>query len=90
MNELNNYSSPPRPAFSIVSVLAVVCATFSFRNGAGLGFILAVFAIVLGAVGVVVAVLPGKRGGLISLFSIAAGAIGIVAAVFKLIGNVLG
>jgi len=90
MNDLNTYSSPPRPAFSIASVLAVVCAIFSFRQGAGLGFLLAVFAIVLGAIGVVVAILPGKRGGFISVISILAGAIGIIAAIFKLLGNVLG
>jgi hypothetical protein len=71
-------------AFSIPSILAIVCAIASFFFGAGLGFLLAVAAIVLGIVGFVLALLPGVRGGFASVLSVLAGVIGIVAAIFKL------
>lgn len=73
------------PSFSIPSILAVLAAIGSFMTGAFLGFILAVAAIVLGLVGVVIALAPGKRGGMVSVFSMLAGVIGIIAAIFKLI-----
>jgi hypothetical protein len=74
-----------RAAFSIPSLLAIVCALVSFAAGAGWGFILAVAAVVLGIIGLLLAVAPGVRGGIISLVSIIAGALGIVAALFKLL-----
>ncbi len=88
--DLATQSSPNKPVFSLISILSIVAAIFSFRTGAGAGFLLALVAIALGALGLVMSILPGKRGGLLSLFSIFAGAIGIIAAVFKLLGNVLG
>ncbi len=77
-------------SFSLISILAVICAVMSFNYGAGGGFLLAVLAIVFGAIGFIIALLPGTRGGIISIISIIAGAIGIIAAIFKLLGNVLG
>ena len=74
-----------RPAFSIPSILAVICAIISFRRGAFGGATFAVLAIVLGLIGFVLALLPGKRGGIVSVISIVAGLIGIIAAVFKLV-----
>jgi hypothetical protein len=74
-----------RPAFSIPSILAMICAIGSFMTGAGLGFVLAILAIILGGIGVMLAIAPQTRGGIASVISIIAGAIGIIAAVFKLL-----
>lgn len=76
-----------KPSFSIPSILAVVAAFISFKAGATLGVIFAIIAILLGAVGMLISLLPGKRGGIVSIVSIVAGLIGIIAAVFKLIGG---
>ncbi len=73
------------PAFSIPSILALVCAIASFFFGAGLGMLLAVAAIVLGAIGLLASFSPTVRGGVTSAVSIVAGAIGIIAALIKLI-----
>lgn len=72
-------------AFSIPSMLAVAAAIGSFMTGAFLGTILAIAAIILGAVGAMLAMSPRVRGGMMSIVAIGAGLIGIVAAVFKLI-----
>jgi hypothetical protein len=45
--------------------------------------VLAIAAIVLGAIGVLLALMPHVRGGIISMISIVAGLIGIIAAVFR-------
>lgn len=76
----------PKAYFSVPSLIAIVCAIGSFFVGVGAGFALAIIAIILGAIGLIIAMMPGVRGGLISMVSIAAGGIGIVAAIFKLIG----
>jgi hypothetical protein len=72
-----------RATFSIPSVIAVLAAFGSFMNGAILGMILAVVAILFGILGVVLSLAPAKRGGVISVFGIGAGVIGILAAVIK-------
>ena len=77
----------PRPAFSIPSILAVLCAILSLHSGAVLGFIMAIFAIVLGVIGFLLALLPQTRGGIVSILSILFGLIGIIAALFKLLGG---
>jgi hypothetical protein len=74
----------PRPAFSIPSILAVICAIISFKAGAVLGMVMAILAIVLGLIGLALALSPRTRGGIVSFISIVAGLIGIIAAVFKL------
>jgi hypothetical protein len=74
-----------RPEFSIPSIVAILCAIGSFMFGAGLGFLLAVVAIVAGLIGVVLALSPRVRGGMMSVVSVAAGLIGIIAAVFRLV-----
>ena len=76
---------PPSPAFSIPSIIAIVCAIWSFFAGAAFGLVLAIIAIVAGALGTLLAVAPSRRGGMASLFAIGAGVLGIVAAIFKLI-----
>jgi hypothetical protein len=78
-------STAPAPAFSIPSILAILAAIGSFMTGAFLGMILAIAAIVLGLIGVMLALSPRVRGGMMSILSILAGVAGIVAAVFKLV-----
>lgn len=82
-------TSGGKPAFSIVSIISIICALASFHYGAGLGFLLAIVAIALGAIGALMAVLPGTRGGILSIVAVIAGGIGIIAAIFKLIGHLL-
>ncbi len=77
----------PRPAFSIPSILAIVAAVASFWAGALFGVLLAVAAIILGLLGLVLALSPRVRGGIISIVAIVAALIGIIAAVFKLLGG---
>ena len=72
-------------SFSIPSILAIVCAIVSFPMGAGLGVVLAVAAIILGAIGAGLAMKSDVRGGVISLLAIFAGFAGIVAAAIKLL-----
>ena len=74
-------------SFSLVSILSVVAAILSFKFNAAGGFLMAVVAIVLGAIGFVIALLPGTRGGMLSIVSIIAGAIGVIAAIVKLLGG---
>ena len=74
-----------KPAFSIPAIGAVVAAVLSFTSGAAMGFIMAIAAIALGVFGLILALSPQVRGGVVSIVSIVAGAIGIIAAVFKLV-----
>ena len=73
------------PAFSIPSILALICAVGSFLVGPGLGMLLAILAIILGGIGVVLALAPQTRGGIASMMAILAGAIGIIGAVLRLV-----
>jgi hypothetical protein len=75
----------PRPVFTIPSVAAAFCAIGSFASHAAWGFILAILAIVLGALGILLSFIPGRRGALVSVVSIIAGLFGIIAAVVKLL-----
>ena len=72
-----------KAAFSIPSILAVVAAIFSFKVGAFFGFVLAGIAILMGIIGVLLALSPSKRGGVFSVIGVLGGAVGIVAAVVK-------
>ena len=74
-----------KAAFSIPSILAVVAAIFSFKVGAFFGFVLAGIAILMGIIGVLLSLSPGKRGGFFSVIGVLGGAIGIIAAVVKTI-----
>ncbi len=76
-------SENPRASFSIVSLLAIGAAIWSFFQGATFGLLLALAAIALGIIGVLVSLSAKKRGGLVSLSSIVIGVIGIIAAVIK-------
>ena len=72
------------PAFSIPSVLAAVFSILTFTvDGAGHRLIVAILAAVFGAIGVLVSILPGKRGGLVSIASIVIGAIAFIVAIIQ-------
>lgn len=81
MNATANTSA----TFSVASIIAIVAALFSFPAGAFWGLVLAIIAVVFGLIGIVVALLPAKRGGFVSAFSILAGAVGIVVAFVKIL-----
>ena len=83
--KMSEITTPKRPSFSIPSIIAVIAAIWSFTSGAFFGLILAIIAIVFGILGVVLAVAPSKRGGVVSTFGVVAGALGIIAAVIKAI-----
>ena len=78
-----NSNETSKAAFSIPSILAVVAAILSFKVGAFFGFVLAGVAILMGVIGVVLSLSPGKRGGIFSVIGVLGGAVGIVAAVIK-------
>ncbi len=73
-----------RAAFSLPSIIAIIAAVLSFATGAFWGFVLAVIAIISGAIGVILALSPKVRGGIASTIAVLAGFIGIVAAVVKI------
>jgi hypothetical protein len=75
------------PAFSAVSILAVISGLLALTNAIGFGLIFAILAIVLGAVGMLAAVLPGTRGGILSFLAVGAGLLGIIIGVIRLIGH---
>lgn len=75
------------PTFSLVSILSIIAALVSFQFGFTLGLVLAIAAIIMGAIGALAALLPGTRGGMLSIVAIVAGAIGVIAAVFRLFGG---
>jgi hypothetical protein len=73
------------PEYSIPSMLAIAAAVGSFMVGAGLGFFLAIAAVVLGAIGVLLSLLPSRRGGFLSVASILLGMVGVIAAIIRII-----
>lgn len=77
-----------RASFSFFSVAALMAAVFSFATGAIWGLVLAVIAIASGLIGILLALLPGTRGGFISAFAVLAGFAGVGAAVIKLLGAI--
>lgn len=81
-------STTTRASFSIPSIIALLAAIGSFMNGAILGMVLAVVAIVFGILGVLLSLAPAKRGGVISSFGIGAGVLGIIAAVIKAVMSI--
>jgi hypothetical protein len=83
------YNTPAPAAnkvhFSLPSLIAVGAAIASFMVGGGLGFFLAIIAIIAGGIGFLMAFAPSVRGGMVSMISIVAGLIGLVAAVCRLL-----
>jgi hypothetical protein len=78
-----NAVQAPSAKFSFSSLIALAAAIASFFVGAGLGMILAVVAILFGALGVLLSFSSRTRGGFVSTLSIAAGFLGIVVAAVK-------
>ena len=79
--------SRDKPSFTIPSILSIVAAIFSFRFGFTFGLVLAILAIGLGVVGMLLAMSPRRRGGIVSVVSIVMGLIGVIAAIVKLLGG---
>ena len=73
------------PKFSVPAIIAIGAAIGSFFVGPGLGLVLAIVAIIAGLIGVMLALSPRVRGGMISTISIVAGLIGIVAAILRIV-----
>jgi hypothetical protein len=74
-------------SFSVPSILAIVAAIGSFMVG-GSGFlalILAGAAVLLGVIGLVLALGPNTRGGVVSVLSVGAGVLGVVVAIVRLV-----
>lgn len=75
-----------KASFSLPSILALICAIAGFSvESAGGALLLCIAAGLLGALGVVLALLPGVRGGLVSVASIVMGLIGVVVAIVRLL-----
>ena len=69
--------------FSILSIIAIVCAIGSFASGAFFGLALALAALLFGAIGCVLAFSSRVRGGLLSTMAVLAGLLGLIAAAVK-------
>jgi hypothetical protein len=69
--------------FSIPSIIAIIAAIISFPVGAFFGFLLAIIAVIFGAIGIVLSLSPRVRGGIVSTLAIFAGMLGILAALVK-------
>jgi len=75
-----------RPAFTIPSILAIVCAIAAFAlDRSGLAVMAAIGAIAFGIIGMLAAIIPGKRGGIVSVISIVLGAIGLIVGVLRVV-----
>ena len=85
MTIYNTPAQTTKARYSLPAIVALIAAVASFVVSPGFGFILALIAIAAGAIGLMLAVAPSVRGGMISFISIAAGLIGIIAAVLRLI-----
>jgi hypothetical protein len=72
-----------RAKFSIPSLIAIVAAIASFATGAMWGFILAMVAVIFGAIGLVLALSPRVRGGIVSFVGVIGGILGLLAAIIK-------
>jgi hypothetical protein len=69
--------------FSIPSIIAIIAAIASFPVGALMGFLLAIVAVIFGALGFILSLSPKVRGGVVSTLAIFAGVLGLIAAVVK-------
>ena len=74
-----------KASFSIASILAIILAILSFKVGAILGLLLAAGALLFGVVGLVLALSPDTRGGMLSMLAVVMSLIGVIAAIVKAI-----
>jgi hypothetical protein len=72
-----------RPKFTIPAIIAIICAVTSFLTGAFAGFILAMIAVVFGAVGFLLSFSSRRRGGVVSSLAVIGGLLGLIAAIIK-------
>ncbi len=75
-----------KASYSIPSILAIAAAIGSFMTGAIIGLLLAACAFIFGAVGILLALSPKTRGGMISIVAVALSFVGVIAAIIKFIG----
>jgi hypothetical protein len=88
---LKPMADPNAPQKSPLSLLAIIAAIASFVVHSGiLGLLLAIVAIVLGAIGFFIAFIPRSRGGIISLMAMVLGAFGIIAGVVRALWHFAG
>lgn len=74
-----------KASVSIASIVAIIAAVLSFNFGVTLGLICAVVAFIFGIIGMVLALSPNTRGGLLSIIAVGLSFIGVIAAIIKFI-----
>jgi hypothetical protein len=74
-----------RAHYSLPSLIAIGAVIASFFVSPGLGFVLAIVAIIFGVIGILLSLSPSVRGGFVSILSLIAGAIGVVVATIRAI-----
>jgi hypothetical protein len=74
-----------KASFSVASILAIILAILSFNVGAILGLLLAAGAFLCGVVGLLLALSPDTRGGMLSMLAVMMSLIGVIAAIVKAI-----
>ena len=77
--------APARASFSIPSIIAVICGILAFTTSAGTATLAAIGAMIFGIIGGLIAILPGKRGGIASIIAIVIGAIGFIIGLMRII-----
>lgn len=77
-----------KATFSTPSVLSLVCAIAGFAVARPLwALVLCAAAAILGLIGVIVALMPGIRGGLLSTLAILMGLVGFLVAIVRIIAS---
>lgn len=75
-----------KATFSTPSILSLACAIGGFFvDRAGLALLICIAGAVFGVIGVVVALLPGIRGGFLSILAILLGLIGVIVSIVRLL-----
>ena len=90
---MTTYDAPAtrgNPSFSIASIVAIIAAIGSFFVSSGLLTIfLAVSAVVAGLIGVLFALRPDVRGGIVSTIAILLGLLAAVVGLFRGVSNLV-
>lgn len=71
--------------FSIPSILAIICGILAFTTSPGKQMFAAIGAMVFGVLGVLLSLIPGRRGGIASFAFVFIGALGFVIGLLRLI-----
>lgn len=75
------------PVFSAFSIIGVILALITFVVTPGLAFFAAIGAIIFGLLGMFVAFLPSRRGGILSFIAVGIGLLAVVIALFRLLAG---